>query len=190
MIVATVEPVPARNLELKVRCRDDDLGRLTELLRSRGATPLVTIDQVDTYFAVSRGRLKVRASTASDGVETAELIGYERPDLSGARWSSYTRVPLDASAAPGVIAALTDTVGLLTRVEKRRTVALDGETRVHLDRVAGLGAFVELETVLGDRTQEAAEVEYAAVVRLLGLADFVTVAGSYSDLVMANNQKE
>lgn len=186
MMVVTVKPAPARNLDLKVRCGTDDLVRLDGLLRSRGGKPLVTLNQVDTYFAVSRGRLKVRTITADDGAATAELIGYERPDLSGARWSSYTRVPLDAAVAPGVIAALTGTVGLLTRVEKRRTVALYGETRVHLDQVAGLGAFVELETVLGDRSREAAEVEYAEAVSLLGLAAFEPVAGSYSDLMMAS----
>ena len=145
-----------------------------------------TLDQGDTYFAVPRGRLKVRTIMAGDGTTTAELIAYHRPDLGGARWSSYIRTPLDPSSAPDVITALAATVDVLTHVQKRRTVARYKETRIHLDQVVGLGAFVELETVLGDRAAEVAEAEYAAVVDLLGLAAFEPVAGSYSDLVIAS----
>lgn len=159
-------------------------------LQSLGHEPLATLAQTDTYVAVPRGRLKMRSITAGDGAMTAELIAYHRPDQRGPRWSSYTRVPLDADAAAGVLAALSETAGLLTRIEKRRTVVFYKETRIHLDEVTGLGTFIELETVLGDRSLTEAEAEYAAVVDLLGLAAFEPVAGSYSDLMMASATDE
>jgi len=40
-------------------------------------------------------------------------------------------------------------------VVKQRTVYLVGRTRVHLDRVAGLGHYLELEVVLADNEDEA-----------------------------------
>ncbi len=132
----------------------------------------------------------MRIITAGNGARTAELIAYHRPDHDGARWSSYTLVPLEADAATGVLAALTATAGLLTRVEKQRTVVLYEGTRIHLDEVMGLGSFIELETVLGDRSLDEAEAEYATIVDLLGLAAFEPVAGSYSDLMMASATDE
>lgn len=175
---------PARNLELKVRCGNDDRRRIESLLHSQLMEAPLTLAQVDTYFAVPDGRLKVRTIETERGARTAELIAYHRPDRHGARWSSYTRVPLEPALAPEIIAALRDTVGMLTRVQKRRTVAHYQETRVHLDEVERLGSFVELETVLGGRTTGEAEADYATVVALLGLDTFEPVAGSYSDLMI------
>ncbi|NBS91276.1 CYTH domain-containing protein [bacterium] len=40
--------------------------------------------------------------------------------------------------------------GILGTVRKQRTLYLLGKTRIHLDRVDGLGDFLELEVVLED----------------------------------------
>jgi len=158
-----------------------------ERLGARGAA-LATLRQIDTYLVVPHGRLKVRETYPGDGPPSAELIAYHRPDAPdapGARWSAYHRVPIDLSHVTTLVAALTATLGGRGVVDKERTVAILDRTRVHLDRVAGLGAFIELETVAGDDDATSAAAELAAVAASLGLAltGEDLVAGSYSDLL-------
>ena len=71
------------NIELKARC--EDLGRLRETCESLGAEGQEPERQIDTYFSASHGRLKLRESSASG----AELIYYDRGDVIGARESHY-----------------------------------------------------------------------------------------------------
>jgi predicted adenylyl cyclase CyaB len=157
-----------------------------ERLVSTGAQ-VVALRQTDTYFAVPRGRLKLREIAGPGaGERAAELIGYRRPDLAGARWSAYDRVPIAPDDAPALKDALTATIGPRAVVVKRREVGLLGRTRVHLDQVDGLGCFVELETVVAPDGDDAdAERELAEIVTRLALDRFPVIAGSYADLVQA-----
>jgi adenylate cyclase class IV len=60
--------------------------------------------------------------------------------------SFYLRSP---TTAPEVLReSLTLAYGRTGHVEKHRTLFLAGRTRIHLDRVSGLGHFLELEVVL------------------------------------------
>jgi adenylate cyclase class IV len=79
--------------------------------------------------------------------------------------------------------ALTRACGLLGRVRKQRWLLLAGQTRIHLDRVAGLGDFMELEVVLQPgQTDDEGTVMAEALMRSLGLSDAPRLAGSYLDL--------
>ena len=57
-------------------------------------------------------------------------------------------------------------------------------TRIHLDRVADLGQFVELETVFQGQTETEAVNEHQHVKTRLHLDTADPVAVSYSDLIM------
>ena len=175
-----------RNLELKVGCSDDDLVDVRERLTAAGAR-VTALRQTDTYFASPRGRLKLREIEGpGPDQRAAELIGYSRPDVAGARWSAYDRIPVAPMAAPALKRALTRTIGLRGVVSKRREVGVLGRTRVHLDRVDGLGCFVELETVVAPGDDDGGvERELTDVAGLLGLDRFPAVAGSYADLIDA-----
>jgi len=137
----------AENLESKVPCVN--LQAVAERAAAAGAAYAGVLNQTDTYFAVSDRRLKLREIShgAPDGTSFAatELIDYERPDRVGARVSAYTREPVDDPAERA--AALAAEYGLRGVVRKRRDLWLIDRTRIHLDRVIGLGEFVELETV-------------------------------------------
>ena len=69
-------------------------------------------------------------------------------------------------------------------VRKRRLLYVVGRTRIHLDEVEGLGAFLELEVVLADGEEEA---EGEAIARHLmgelGVRDEDRVARAYIDLL-------
>ena len=173
----------ARNLELKVSCDEADLWRVRDRLLAAGATT-IRHRQIDTYFAVPRGRLKLREiAGANPNDRAAELIGYDRPDTAGPRWSAYHRIAVAPGDAAILKNALTATVSVRVVVAKEREVGVLSRTRVHLDRVEGLGCFVELETVVGpDEDGAGADVELSQVTALLGLDRLEPVAGSYADL--------
>jgi adenylate cyclase class IV len=63
-------------------------------------------------------------------------------------------------------------------------VYLTGRTRIHLDRVDGLGDFVELEVLLAqDDDEEGGHAEAHAMFQSLGVAESDLVAVAYVDLL-------
>lgn len=172
-----------RNLELKIACDAEAFAQIQQ--RARALGPSFVLSQRDTYFAVPSGRLKLRE--LDDGnAKSAELIGYSRPDVEGARWSSYYRAQFSPREIAPIKAMMERTIGVRVVVSKVREVIAYRRTRVHLDHVEHLGHFVELETVTGDDVSDSeAELELAEVMEKLGLDQFAAVAGSYSDLMEA-----
>lgn len=187
----------ARNLELKVGCADSDLAEIRTRLAA--VDPVLPgpdrMWQVDTYYRVPRGRLKLRQidrlradGTSDPDSGSAELIGYDRPPVHGSGWSAYRVAAVDPFVTGDLHDALALTHDVLVRAVKRRDVVHVGATRVHLDQVEELGAFVELETVIGARGDRGATREHEAVIALLQLDRFTTIAGSYSDLLLAQSR--
>jgi adenylate cyclase class IV len=174
-----------KNIEIKARC--GDLAGIREISRSLGAAPRGAFRQVDTYFPVSAGRLKLREIEASEGGDVpgaarAELIFYRRANETGPRSSDYEVVPVSEPAR--MHAALAAALGVWVRVEKRRELWLYENVRIHLDEVIGLGAFVELEAVVDPAHPE--EICHATVRRMLdafGIAGGDLLSESYSDLL-------
>lgn len=60
-------------------------------------------------------------------------------------------------------------LGLLGRVEKERSLWLYKNTRIHLDRVVGLGEYLELEIVLAGLSNERRMSENEEMIALLNL---------------------
>jgi len=173
----------ARNVELKVRCDAETLSFVERRLAQLGHDCL-DLHQVDTYFGATRGRLKVRELHSVAG-NTVELIAYARPDELGMRLSDYQRIVFPRAERASLRTVLAAALDELVVVDKRRKVAVVGRTRVHLDRVTGLGCFVELETVLAEGDDEGeGRAELARVVDILSIGDLTPVAASYSDLML------
>jgi len=164
-----------RNIEIKARLHSVD--ELLARARALADGDVLVIDQHDTFFHVPHGRLKLRAFT--DG--SAELIHYHRPDTAEPRASDYVRVPV--ADADALREALARGCGVIGQVRKRRLLLLVGQTRVHLDRVEGLGDFIELEVVLHDgQADDDGRAIAEHLMQRLGLADAPRLAGAYLDL--------
>ena len=146
------------NLEIKARCADlDALRRRAEAL----ATDYLGVDrQVDTYFRTASGRLKLRESSLSGG----QLVPYRRADGAGPRRSDYQVIPVPDPA--GTRDLLAELLGVHRVVRKEREIFLYQNVRIHLDRVEGLGTFMELEAVF-DGAPEAEPEQQAKVDWLL-----------------------
>jgi homotetrameric cytidine deaminase len=166
-----------RNLELKAR--DPNPAASLERALALGADDRGEIDQRDTYFSRARGRLKLREQHPGG----AELIAYRRDDTTDAGTSHYRLVPAAEPAA--LRGALDAALGTLVVVKKRRRLLIWEDVRIHLDRVEGLGTFLELEAVALPGSD--LEPERRTVERLraeLRIVDSALVAGSYSDLLL------
>ena len=167
---------PRRNVEFKAR--DPHPDRTLERARALGAEDRGELRQRDTYFAAPNGRLKLREQEPGG----AELIAYERPDAARARESRYRIVAVEDPAA--VREALDAALGTTVVVDKRRRLLVWDGVRIHLDRVEGLGAFVELEGVAAEDSDLAREADLVARLRgELGIADDAIEATGYADLL-------
>ena len=165
------------NLEIKARCADLDRARERA---ERVATECIGVDhQVDTYFVTRSGRLKLRESSLSGG----QLVPYLRPDAVGPRRSEYRVLPVEDPAS--LKALLSEILGVHRVVEKRREILLYENVRIHLDRVEGLGTFVELEAVFGGDARDEAEQQRKVelLMKELDLAPGDLIATSYEALL-------
>ena len=169
-----------RNLEIKARLSDP--ARTRARVASLSETEPVWIEQRDTFFRVERGRLKLREF--GDG--SAELIWYERRDRAGPGESRYTVSPTRHPLR--LATALRRSLGLRGVVTKRRQLFRVGSTRIHLDLVEGLGAFLELEVVLDPEDPGARGDAIARdLMRKLGIRAEELVDVAYIDLLEADS---
>ncbi|MEW6299918.1 MAG: class IV adenylate cyclase [Thermodesulfobacteriota bacterium] len=167
-----------RTIEIKARCANLDTVRA--VLRAHNADFRGTDRQTDTYFRVRHGRLKLREGR----IENC-LVYYEREDHVGPRQSDVTLVPtVPGSPLKEILAAA---FGVLVVVEKRREIYFIDNVKFHLDTVAGLGTFVEIEAL--DRDGAVGKDQLFAQCQLFldrfRIAPPDCVAGSYSDLLLS-----
>jgi len=169
--------VATSNIEIKARCPDLAAARAAAV---GVASARVGLDrQVDTYFRTRAGRLKLRESSLSGG----QLVPYLRPDREGPRRSDYQVLPVSDPA--GLKRILCEVLGVHRVVVKEREIFLCGSVRIHLDRVEGLGDFLELEAVIDGTpaSETAGRAEVARLMRVLGIRDADLVAVSYEGLL-------
>lgn len=166
-----------RNVEIKARFRRS--RKTDSILRQFRARRTLAEDQVDTYYDVSRGRMKVREH--ADG--SAELIHYLREETEGPRISHHEIVPLKKTDP--VKRILEREHGIRAVVRKHREVWMWRNVRIHFDRVEGLGRFIEFEVVLreGDTEKEGRE-KAELLMSAFGITDRDLIYQSYEDFLM------
>ena len=166
-----------RNIEIKASIeRIDDLLPKALAIADQGP---VEIEQDDTFFRCDAGRLKLRTLSPSAG----ELIFYRRADQQGPKESFYQLTP--THEPDRLRETLSLAWGQIGRVQKKRTLLLVGRTRIHLDRVQGLGHFLELEVVLEEgEPLEAGMQEANDIMAQLGVEPSRLIEGAYLDLLL------
>jgi adenylate cyclase class 2 len=174
----------AAGLNLEIKARDPAPGQTFASARALGAVETGTFFQTDTFFCVPYGRLKLRESD-----QGAELIEYERRDAAQAKPSVYHRLAVDDAGAVRELLAAELGVGAV--VEKHRRLLVKNNIRIHLDRVRGLGTFVELEAVVPPGHRPEAELPRIKALRqALGISDDRLVAGAYADLLLESPSRQ
>ncbi len=166
------------NYEFKARV--DNLPDLEATLASLSPLYKGEDHQVDTYFNVAHGRMKLREGN----IEHA-LIHYERTNVAGAKQSNVLlyQHPSDPSLKQILLTAL----GVKAIVDKQRKIYFIDNVKFHFDTVKELGTFVEVEAIdkdgsIGLETLKKQCDEYKA---LFQLQEEQFIAESYSDLLLA-----
>ena len=165
------------NIEIKARCPHPDHVRA--YLLSQQAHCTRTDHQVDTYFNVHQGRLKLR-----EGHIENNLIFYERGNQAGPRASHFQLVQIED--ASGLKTALTSANGIKVVVRKKREIYYIDNVKFHIDEVEGLGSFVEIEAgnVLAPKTREELQQQCDYYTKMLEIQPEDMLTHSYSDMLL------
>jgi predicted adenylyl cyclase CyaB len=166
------------NFEFKARLKDEQ--RVRAALKRLDARFIGTDHQLDTYFRVPGGRLKVREGRLENA-----LIFYRRSNVRRARQAAVEMMLLPRRNH--LRAILARALGTVAVVDKRREIYFVKNVKIHLDRVRQLGKFVEVEAI--SRTGDVKKIRSQArqFQELFGIKAKDIVAESYSDLILAKN---
>lgn len=163
-----------KNFELK--CKLNDIASFKRRNTCLSEFDRTIEEQVDIYYKVKTGRLKLRIINNTIG----NLIFYERNESTNIRISKY------------IISKTIDFVELreilnkqfrvLVTVIKQRQIFLKDNIRIHLDTVKGLGKFLEIEIIYSNFQKARKQMEEIIFLLNLNENNFINV--SYSDLLI------
>jgi adenylate cyclase class 2 len=172
------------HLNYEFKAKTTRIDELEQQLQQRSPRFVGEDAQKDTYFQVQHGRLKLREGNIENS-----LIHYIRHNVAGAKQSDV--ILYEHAPAPRLKDALTAALGIKVVVDKRRRIYFVGNVKLHFDRVAGLGTFVEVEAIdadgsIGiDKLKEQC-AEYAA---FLDIREEDYMSESYSDMLLKEGSK-
>ena len=169
--------MPHINIEIKARTNQPD--KIREILKSLNTDFQGTDHQIDTYFKVATGRLKLREGNIEN-----HLIYYNRTDQAGPKQSDVTLFVTEPNSPIKTI--LTQALGILAVVDKQREIYFIDNVKFHIDTVQGLGSFMEIEAIDPDgsigKTRTLEQCQHYMTV--LGIAESGLLTHSYSDMVL------
>ena len=166
------------NYEFKAKV--NNLSELEATLVKRSPVFAGEDHQVDTYFNVPHGRLKLREGN----IENA-LIHYERINSAGAKQSNV--LLYQHQNDPSLKKILITALGVKAIVDKQRKIYFMDNVKFHFDTVRELGTFLEVEAIDKEGTigLDTLKNQCAEYISLFALHQSQFIAESYSDLVLA-----
>ena len=172
---------------VEIKARSSNLGGIRRILTDRGARFFGKDHQIDTYFNVVDGRLKLR-----EGKIENSLIYYQRNNQAGPKQSDVVLARVEPN--PALKAVLQASNGVKVVVDKQREIWFDENVKFHLDEVALLGTFVEIEAIGGNDSDLGArelkeltnslDKQCRHFLQLFGILEVDLIDRSYSDLLL------
>lgn len=165
------------NIEIKAPCNNPD--KIRKILQSKNAEFKGIDHQIDTYFIVPEGRLKLRQGNIENS-----LIFYKREERKGIKTSNVELVKLDSKQAQSTKNLLSLSNGIFKIVDKKREIYFIDNVKFHLDKIESLGTFVEIEAInFQGQSKETLTEQCAYYLQLFGIDSTDCIDASYSDLV-------
>ncbi|MDE3126101.1 MAG: class IV adenylate cyclase [Bacteroidota bacterium] len=166
------------NIEIKAKCFHPE--KVEAFLVSAGADFKGVDYQKDTYFKVVNGRLKLRQGNIENN-----LIYYERSNESGPKPSYFQLLQVNDSSV--LLDMLTRALGEKVVVEKKRKIFFIENVKFHIDEVAGLGHFVEIEAsnlLHPEKKESELQAQCTFYILQLNIQKEDLINNSYSDMLM------
>jgi predicted adenylyl cyclase CyaB len=166
-----------KNFEIKVKLQDLNKTRNLVHLLCKGMKVINEKQiQEDIYYKADKGRLKLRIING----KTGNLIHYFRNNESIKRVSNYT---ISETNTPKELnSILSSLYGVLINVKKVREITIIDNTRIHIDKVIGLGNYLEIEIIFNSIKE--AKNRMSALIKSLELDERTFIKVSYSDLLL------
>ena len=137
-----------------------------------------TDHQIDTYFNVSKGRLKLREGNIENS-----LINYDRENINDSKQSDIILYQHEPNVALKNI--LIRQLGVKITVDKQRKIYFIDNVKFHFDLVDSLGTFIEVEAIDSKEEFTIGQLKEQCdkYFNYFGLDKLQLVDKSYSDLV-------
>jgi len=125
----------------EIKCPITDLEEKHHRLLELKADFKGTDHQIDTYFKIPEGRLKLRQGNIEN-----TLIYYDRAETKTIKNSKVVLQKLGTDTK-GIKEILTRLHDIWKVVDKSRRIYFVDNVKFHLDEVKGLGSFMEIEAI-------------------------------------------
>ena len=167
-------------LNIEIKARTSQPEHIKSILESLKADYRGIDHQIDTYFNVPDGRLKLRQGNIENS-----LIFYQRPNQAGPKASNFLLYHPTKENSDQLKKLLNTALGEKIVVDKHRAIYFLENVKFHVDQVAELGDFVEIEVMdmeeKGDKVH--LEKQCEKYMELFGIKHTDLINGSYSDLL-------
>jgi predicted adenylyl cyclase CyaB len=173
------------HLNFEFKAKTDNIKQLESKLLQLHPKFIGEDHQIDTYFNVPKGRLKLREGNIENS-----LIYYERKNTTGAKQSDI--ILYEHNFDKNLKEVLIRVHGIKAVVDKLRKIYFVDNVKFHFDKVKDLGEFVEVEAIDKDESiglkklQE--QCDYYASFFEIKPTDYIAI--SYSDMILENQQSQ
>jgi adenylate cyclase, class 2 len=168
------------NIEIKAKCENQE--RIRSILKTGNARFIGTDHQIDTYFHVSSGRMKLREGN----IENA-LIHYLRDNNDEPKESDVLLYQNGKNTLLKEL--LIRALGILIIIDKEREIFFIDNVKFHLDKVKDLGEFVEIEAIGKDDAQHEDLMQQCKFyLNLFGIKKEDLIPHSYSDMLLQKKE--
>lgn len=142
--------------------------------------------QKDTFYNNGSKRLKIREESSTFfSLPKREIIYYDRADIIRPKLSNYLKINIPNKDDLEKHHIIYSANGIIGVVEKERKLFMYKQTRIHVDIVAKLGFFLELEVQLFDHeTLQEGEKIANDIMKELQIESEEMISCSYLDLML------
>lgn len=165
------------NIEIKARCSNHN--KIRSILNAHSADFKGIDHQIDTYFNVPHGRLKLREGNIENF-----LVFYKREDKEGPKQSNVVLFRTDPGSSLKEI--LINSLSTKVVVDKKREIYFINNVKFHIDTVNKLGRFMEIEAIDDDESigKEKLLKQCESYLTLLQIPKTDLISTSYSDMLL------
>ena len=170
------------NYEIKARTTKYKQDKIRKILLQSFAKFIGVDNQIDTYFKIEEGRLKIRKGDIEN-----YLVYYNREDKEDSKQSNVELYPLLKHSYLEKI--IRKTHDILVIIDKKREIYFIDNVKFHIDNVQGLGRFIEIEAISENEKIPIEKIKEQCdyYKSLFNIKEENLIKNSYSDMLMKKN---